>query len=360
MKRSKRTVWLGAIAIVVLAIFSFIAAPTTQIYTGSTYSRAADGYGAWYAYMQQQGTNIQRWQKPMSNLTAKAKPATLLRIYNYQREANLSPDEQEWLRKGNNLVILGVRTPVSPGNFHTVQKSPVGDVKIATRRRYQKAKQGEISLGDRFGAIVWQEKRPQGTVVFSTTPYLAANAYQDELNNFEYLASLVKQKDKQLFVDEYIHGYKDADVRESEGQGNLISYLANTPLLVALIQAGVLLLVLIWSQNRRFGKPIALETPVIDNSEAYIQALAGVLQKAESSDFVLEMVGKEEQIQLQKALGLEAVPLEHQVLLNLWTQKTGKSATELDAALKLQAIKRRVSQRDLISWLRKWRTVRES
>ncbi|WP_066382087.1 DUF4350 domain-containing protein [Anabaena sp. CA = ATCC 33047] len=359
MKRSKRTVWLGAIAIAVIVILSFVTAPNTQIYTGSTYSRAADGYGAWYAFMQEQGTNIQRWQKPVSDLTGETKPATLLRIYSQQREVSLSSDERAWLNKGNNLVILGVRARVSQANFHTIQDSPVGEVKIATRRRNQKVKPEEILLGDRFGAIVWEEQRQQGTVIYSTTPYLAANAYQDELNNFQYLASLVTQKNNNLFVDEYIHGYKDADIRESQGQGNLISYLANTPLLVILIQAGVLLLVLIWSQNRRFGQPVTLETPVMDNSQAYIQALAGVLQKAEASDFVLEMIGKEEQIQLQKALGLESVPLEHQVLLNLWTEKTGKNPTELDTVLKLQTRKRRISQRDLINWLAKWRTLRE-
>ncbi|WP_414577299.1 DUF4350 domain-containing protein [Anabaena sp. CCY 9402-a] len=359
MKSSKRNAWIGAIAIAVIVILSFIAAPTTKIYIGSSYSRAADGYGAWYAYMQQQGTTIQRWQKPLEKLETEKKPATLLRVMSYLREPDLLPDEQQWLDKGNDLVILGVRSRVSLSDFHTLQASPLGEVKIATRRRYQKAKQSDISLGDRFGSVVWQSTRKQGKVLFSTTPYLAANAYQDDLNNFKYLASLVNRKGNQLFVDEYIHGYKDADVKEIEGEGNLIDYLAKTPLLALLVQAGILLLVLIWSQNRRFGQSTALETPVIDNSEAYIQALAGVLQKAESSDFVVEMVGREEQLQLQKALGLGSVPLEHQTLLDLWVKKTGKNAAVLDTVLKLPARKRRVSQRDLFNWLAKWRILRE-
>jgi hypothetical protein len=357
VKSSKRNAWLGAIAIAVIFILSFIAAPTTKIYIGSSYSRAADGYGAWYAYMQQQGTTIERWQKPLEKLETEKKPATLLRVMSYLREPDLLPDEQEWLDKGNHLVILGVRSRVSPSDFQTLQTSPVGEVKIATRRRDQKA--NKILLGDRFGAVVWQDTRKQGKVIFSTTPYLAANAYQDDLNNFKYLASLIKQNGNLLFVDEYIHGYKDADVKETDGQGNLINYLAQTPLLALLVQAVILFLVLIWPQNRRFGQPKALETPVIDNSEAYIQALAGVLQKAESSDFVVEMLGKEEQLQLQKALGLGSVPLEHQTLLDFWVEKTGKNAAELDTVLKLPARKRRVSQRDLFNWLAKWRTLRE-
>jgi hypothetical protein len=122
----------------------------------------------------------------------------------------------------------------------------------------------------------------------------------------------------------------------------------------------VLLLVLIWSENRRFGKPVTLDTPVIDNSQAYIQALAGVLQKAESSDFVLEMVGKEEQLQLQKVLGLGQILVENEVLLKVWQDQTGKNAAELDAVLKLQVKKHRISEQDLISWLGKWQSLRKN
>jgi hypothetical protein len=359
MKRSNRIAWLGAIALAIMILLSLFAAPNTKIYTGSTYTRSADGYGAWYAFMQQQGINIERWQKPLENFKAEKKPVTLLRVSSRLREPYLLSEEEEWLKKGNNLIILGVKTPVTEANFHSLQKSKFGDVKIATRRRIKTDEKQKRLLGDRFGAIVWEEKSDKGKVIFSSTPYLAANAYQDNLSNFQYLASLVNQKGHKLFVDEYIHGYKDADVRESEGQGDLFSYFAKTPLFPAFVQVVVLLLVLIWAKNQRFGKPIALETPVIDNSQAYIQALAGVLEKANSSDFVVEMLGKEEQLQLQKALGLGTILLECQPLLQVWQEKTGKSAAELDAVLKLSAQKQRISERELLNWLAQWRILKE-
>lgn len=358
MKRSNRIVWIGAIALGVIILLTLMAAPNnSKINNGSTYNRAPDGYGAWYAFMQQQGTTIERWQKPLSNLTTKS-PATLLRVYGTPRQPVLEDDEREWLEKGNTLVILGVNQRVTAADFSTMQKSPFGDVKIETRRRYAKAKQEQVSLGDRFGAVVWQEKYDKGKAIFSTSRYLAANAYQDYLSNFKYLDSLVNEKNNSVYVDEYIHGYKDADVRQREGQGNLFSYFSKTPILTILVQVGILLLVLIWAQNRRFGRVVTLDTPVVDNSQAYIQALAGVLQKAESSDFVVEMVGKEEQLQLQKALGLGQIPLERQTLLNRWVEKTGASAAELEAVLKLQSRKSRMSERELLSWLGKWQIVR--
>ncbi len=360
MKRSNRLVFLGAIAIAVLVLLTIITAPnSSKINSGSTYGRAPDGYGAWYAFMQERGTTIKRWQKPFKDLKTEKRPVTLLQIYSQLNEPILLSSEKEWVKAGNTLVILGMREPVTGANFSTMQKSTVGDVKIETRRRRLSKSQEKALLSDRFGAVVWEEELGKGKIIYSTTPFLAANAYQDYSSNFQYLANLVSDKDNLLFVDEYIHGYKDAEVRKSEGKGDLFSYLSKTPLFPAFIQTGILLAVLIWAQNRRFGKPVILDTPELDNSEAYIQALAGVLQKAESSDFVVEMVGKEEQLQLQKALGLGQELLDRETLVNAWQQQTEATGVELDAVLQQQARKRRLSERELISWLKKWQTVRQ-
>jgi hypothetical protein len=360
MKRSNRLVWIGGLVLGIFVLLTFISAPTTsKNNSGSTYSRYPEGYGAWYAYMESRGISIQRWQKPFSDLDIEKRPVTFVQISGYQRQPFLYSDEQEWVEKGNRLVIVGVREPVTAAKFTTMQESSAGEVKIDTRRRHPFNRGEKVSLGDRFGAIVWEENYGKGTAIFVIPSYLGANAYQDNPANFQYLANLVSQKGNLLFVDEYIHGYKEPSVRKQEGKGDIWSYLAQTPLMPAFLQGGILLLVLIWGQNRRFGKPVTLETPVIDNSEAYIQALAGVLQKAESRDFVVEMVGKEEQLQLQKALGLGQQLLDHPSLVNAWVQQTGVAATELDEVLKLRSQKRRLSEKELISWLEKWKTIRQ-
>jgi hypothetical protein len=357
MKSRNRIIWLGAIALSAIILFSFIFAPSSKINHGSSYNRAADGYGAWYAFMQAQGTNIQRWQKPFSDIISNKNSVILLEVNSNLQPNTLDKEQTDWVEKGNTLVVLGVQEAATAAEFRTNQKSSVGDVLIDTSRRHRKSKSEEVSLGDRFGAVVWEQKYGKGKVLFATTPYLAANAYQDEAN-FQYLADLVTKNKQKIFIDEYIHGYKDADIKEKEGEGDLISYFAKTPLFPVLIQLGVLLLLLIWSENRRFGKPATLDIPVIDNSQAYIQALAGVLQKAESSDFVLEMVGKEEQLQLQQALGLGQIPVDNEVLVQAWKEKTGTSGEELGAVLKLQLTKHHVSEQNLLSWLGKWRTIR--
>ncbi|GAC1466676.1 MAG: DUF4350 domain-containing protein [Chamaesiphon sp.] len=366
----RRWVWLGAIALIVTILLTIVAAPSSdKLNSGSTYSRSPNGYGVWYAFMEKQGTHLIRWQKPFDDLpggksqksiSKTPKPITLLRVKSKLGEQWLDFQEREWVQKGNTLAILGVREPVTEAAFSTMQPSPSGSVKLDTRRRMTELKQGEKELlGDRFGAVVWQEQLGKGIVIFAGTPNLAANAYQDEPGNYKFLAQLVTQTGNSIWVDEYIHGYKDPDVMASEDAKNWLIYLAKTPLLPALLQAGVLLVVLVLAQNRRFGPPLTLTAPAIENSEAYIQALAGVLQKAEGSEFVLEMVGKEEQLQLQKALGLGSVLLDRQTLVSAWVQQTGRPSAELEQVLQLQSKKRRISEKALLTWLGKWQTVRD-
>lgn len=369
MNGSNRRLWLfGAIAIGAMILLTFFAAPANnKLSSGSTYARAPNGYGAWYAFMEERGTPVKRWQKPFENLannkTSKT-PVTLLRVNSQLSAPDLYKGERDWVEKGNTLVILGIRQPVTKAAFNTLHETAMGQIKINTARRNSSAK--EKSLGDRFGSIVWQENIGKGRIIFATTPDLAANAYQNFRGNYEFLAQLVTQSEeeenssisKSVWVDEYLHGYRDTDAPKRKQEQDLFSYFGKTPVLPALIQVAILLLVAIWAGNRRFGKPETLPTPVVNNSEAYIQALAAVLQKAESSEFVLEVVGKEEQGQLQKALFLGQEQLDPQSLVNAWVQQTGRPAAELEQVVQLQTQKARIRETELLSWLGKWQQIR--
>ena len=356
MKLSRRRLWLfGAIAILIVLVGALLPV-NNQPNSGSTYSRAPSGYGAWYAYIAERETSIQRLEKPFEGLVASEDtPVTLLRVYSSLTPVTLSQAERDWVRKGNTLVILGVNQPVTAASFSTRQNSAAGKVKIDTRRRAEAAE--SPILGDAFGAVVWEEKIGQGQVILATTPDLAANAYQSSEGNYELLAQLVRGDRQPVWVDEYLHGYRDAESVARE-TGNLISYLTQTPLFVALIQGLIILLVAVWAGSRRFGLPLTPSTPTVNNSEAYIQALAGVLQKADSTEFVVSVVGEAEQRQLQKALGLGNTLSDRQALIDAWVEQTGRSARELEWLLAAPSC-RRLSKTQLLTWIDRWNQIRQ-
>jgi len=402
--RKNRWVWAGAIVVVVLVLLSLIVPPNrTNLQHGSTYSRAPSGYGAWYAYMQEQGADIQRWQRPLDDLvqprlepeetpieqeavpieyqpieyqpsssilsadSLTAHPITLLRVDNGQI---LDFPSTSWFEQGNVLIQLGVGdfslgfevdASVTEAPFTSVLESSVGGVKVETSRRLPPPRQPyhSVVLDDAYGVVIWETTIGKGRFVIAVTPYLAANAYQDEPGNFKLLEQLVTEAGNPIWVDEYLHGYKDQEVIAEETSRSLLNYLANTPIALVAVQAIVLLLVLIWGLNRRLGPPITLDNPKVDNSQSYIQALASVLHRANCSEFVVEAIGKAEQLQIQRSLGLGTDLLDPALVAEAWTQQTGRSASELEAVLRPGLRRHRLNESELLNWLGKMQRVRQ-
>jgi Domain of unknown function (DUF4350) len=376
MKKPKISWWrVFILAVPLLALGLFLSTRTPVLMQGSTYSRSPSGYGAWYAYMEKQGIEVKRWQspweelsksppplqgeeiswKPQNNSERNSLPMTLLRVANGQGAAALPDDE--WVRQGNVVVLLGVRAPSSRHPFSTSFSTPVGAVKIETSRRHrEKVPASDVLLEDAAGVVVWEQAIGRGKEIFVVTSHLAANAYQDEPGNFKFLEKLVTEPGNPIWVDEYLHGFRDQKAIAKEKSGSLIGYLTRTPFLIFVMQALIILLVLIWEKNQRLGKPVKLSPPKVDNSAAYIQALAGVLQKADCSGFVLETVGKAELAYVQRSLGLGVDPVEPQTLTDAWVQQTGRPAAELEEVLS-KPTNLRPNPQELLTWLAKVQTI---
>ncbi|MEB3312262.1 MAG: DUF4350 domain-containing protein [Snowella sp.] len=348
---------IAAIALVCLLLLTIMVAPSRQsVQQGSTYGRDPSGYGAWAAFMEKRGTPIQRWQKSFEQLTQQSEKITFLQVHNAVKPNGFGYDTamRKWVGQGNRLIIVGIWQPATTAPFTTMQPSRFGNIAIDTSRRAP-IRQREQLLGDRFGAIVWKEQVNRGEIIFAIPSHFAANAYQDYPSNYEFLADLATQGGYPIWVDEYLHGYKDREVIQSE-IGNIWQYFAKTPLVILVIQGIVLLVILVWAGNRRFGQAIALVPPTRNNSEVYIEALAGVLEKAESADFVVSRLQEAEQKSLQSQLGLGSNPLPDSALMAAWEQQTRQSSVTLRSLLHPSS--RPKNNRDLRLWLEKWQTIK--
>ncbi|NJN30161.1 MAG: DUF4350 domain-containing protein [Synechococcales cyanobacterium RM1_1_8] len=146
--RRWRVLLIGAIALLFLTL-TLAPQRGNQLLRGSTYGRAPDGYGAWYQYMEDQGTPIQRWQKPLNTFLARQaepgpgadRPITLLQVGSSEIWADDEAREREalqaWLAQGNRLVVLQRRGEVTAAPFRTDLATPLGEVRIETRRRHR-------------------------------------------------------------------------------------------------------------------------------------------------------------------------------------------------------------------------------
>lgn len=367
--RQRKWLWMG-IAIAVIIILTLVAAPNSggrKNDSGSTYGRSPDGYGAWYEYMTKQEIPIKRWRKPFSRLIEEnVQDAAYLKILSKSDYllgfTDVSSVELDWISQGNTLVIIGKYEAATAAPFNSSipyrqETLSNNQIKIATTRRFRQGKQEQSILQDGYGAVVWQEAIGKGKIIYCTTPYLAANAYQDNPDNYQFLADLVDDH-QAIWVDEYIHGYKDKESIAEEQQSDILSYLAKTPLFLLLIQTVLIAIIAAVTAFRRFGLPIKPKTAIADNSTAYINALAGVLEKANSTDFVVQAIAKDEQRKLQQSLGLGKSLVDEQTLLAAYKQQRGE--IDLSRLLRVSNAGKKISDAQLISWIQKWQKLNQS
>jgi Domain of unknown function (DUF4350) len=389
--------WLCGGAVALLLVFFLFAPNNDWQRIGSTYNKSPDGYAAWYDYMEKRGVKLTRSRRSIAELITDQNrdptPKTLLQVqpqltrsgrFTNQRRSptgeKLNSDEQKWLIAGNHLIVLGITQPVEKVSFSSRVGSPQGLVKVETGRR-AKVDQTQSRLRDPAGAIVWEvveategtdippkpTKQPPGQLIYATTPHLAANAYQAEPGNYAFLADLVTQSKTPLIIDEYIHGYREpppptgskSRVKQSEPkpEQDLLSYFAQTPLLPIGVQAIVLMLIAIWAKNRRFGRVQSVDPPPVDNSTAYIQALAGALRQANSRSFVMETVNQAELRQLQRQMGLGDTTMTLPELIEAWKAQ-GQTTTDLSALLRMQS-RKDLNDGDLLLWLQSLQRLRQ-
>ncbi|MDB9314270.1 DUF4350 domain-containing protein [Spirulina sp. CS-785/01] len=389
----KRLQLWGAIALFTLITLTLLFAPNNNPQTqGSTYNRFPDGYGAWYEYVQNEtNATIQRWRKPFDTFPESTQPpTTFLRVYSNPFPFSLTPEEENWVKAGNTFLLLGVQTTPTQAEFSNLYNTPLGTVKIDTKRRHQLNPSEQAILKDQYGAIVWRKSMGDGQIIYSTTPYLAANAYQNYTANYQLLTYLALSTPNhefflnntlkahsqtlqnspfqpnptppKIWVDEYIHGYQDKDTLEDklDSEPNFFNYIQQTPLYPVFMQTIIMVIITLIALNRRFGQPKPITQPSENNSKIYIEALAAVLQKAATHNFVLQTLGKAHQKHLQNKLGLGNTSTDLPTVGAAWQQQTGQSTYQLSQFLKAIKTHKKVSQTELLNWLKSWRKIKQN
>jgi Domain of unknown function (DUF4350) len=360
----RASVWVwAAAALLILAAVLALAAP--QAYPGgSTYSKALEGYSQWYAFMKQQGHEVQRWQKPYAKL--KGQGQVLIQIADLDAEAKPTLQSQEaldWVERGNTLIQLSWAGQVTGAPFRSELQSPSGLVFIETSRRYRmdvtKLKGGTAALSDASGNVIWSYERGKGHIVMGTYPWMAANAYAHHDGNFRILETLAAQLKGPIWIDEWLHGHRDfeADAETAEQQSPW-DYLSRRPIAVVFGQGAVLLLLLLWGKNQRFGALTSVTVPPRNSSEQYIQALAATLNANGKTEYVRFMLDQSFRQRLQSQLGLGSLHadiLSDEAIAQQWSSVTGRPAQALLDLL--HQPDSRLSEPALMKWVKSCETA---
>ncbi len=360
--------WTFALTTIALILLALINAPSSPQSVGSSYGKTPEGYGAWYDYMEKNGAAIDRLRKPANTefFNENSKNTTFLQIAVDNTSFTEQPINTDWIAKGNRWVIIGAtqsrsrEAQATKANFTSQPNTIVGPIKIDTTRRFVKIKPGtnadtlldrqeEALVQDNYGALVTKRTLGKGELIHIVPQFIAANAYQSNPGNFKYLRTLVKND--RIWIDEYLHGYYDIKTAKEQSKGSLFEFLAQTPIMILFVQLLIGISVLIYGRSCRFGNVKPVEPPPINNSLAYIRAMAGILQKANSTDFVTETLSKAEINTIQRNLGLGNSPQTPDTIIKLWAEKTGRSSRDLEQVFRALHRQQKLSEAELNQWL---------
>jgi hypothetical protein len=122
-----------------------------------------------------------------------------------------------------------------------------------------------------------------GSITVLSDPYLVSNAGIVRADNLQLAVNLLTRGGGVIAFDEYHQG-------QGKTQNELIAYFRGTPLLPVIGQASLLLLLVIWTTGKRFGRPLPM--PGVDrrSSLEFVSSMAELQQRARAYDLAIENI----------------------------------------------------------------------
>jgi hypothetical protein len=142
-----------------------------------------------------------------------------------------------------------------------------------------------VHIGDGEGALLVDYAYEEGRVILLTDPFLVTNTGIRLKDNLTLALNLIggpKTSDLIAF-EEYHHGRGIA-------QNAFAGYFAGTPVLPIAGQIVLLVLVILWTNGRRFGRPLPL--PQVDrrSSLEFVTSMAELQERARAFDLAIENI----------------------------------------------------------------------
>lgn len=144
-----------------------------------------------------------------------------------------------------------------------------------------------VHFGDREGAFVVDYAYGNGRVVILSDPYVVTNSGLSLKDNLALAVNMLGGPSAQqlglIAFDEYHQG-------RGISRNAFASYFAGTPVLAIAGQIVLLILVILWSNGRRFGRPLPL--PHVDrrSSLEFVASMAELQERSRAFDLAIENI----------------------------------------------------------------------
>lgn len=321
LDRADRRLVIGAfILLVVLVVASAVIEP--QPVAGpdaSSYSYAPNGAQAAYQLLGTLGYHVERWESPLSDLPLDSAGTVLVLAEPNLRTAGEQDRDQlhRFIERGGRLLAtgddgadalptLGV-TRVSPLNavtqtYSAAAPSPLnrGASQISTDApvSWKSPLQAAVPIYSKGANIVAVDfSVGRGDVIWLASAMPLTNSGIAQSENLNFLLNIFgAPAGTRVLWDEYYHG-----VRRSLG-----TYIAGTPIVWALLQAGLIYLFVIVGYGRRTGP---LRKPVVESRTSpleFVETLGALYHRAHAAPSAVETEWQRFRFLITRRLGMQS------------------------------------------------------
>jgi hypothetical protein len=140
-----------------------------------------------------------------------------------------------------------------------------------------------VHVADENGALLVDYTYGRGRVVVLSDPYVVANRGIRANDNLQLALNAVTTRDGLIAFDEYHQG------RGATGNA-FAAYFSGTPVLAIAAQIGLVVLLILWTNARRFARPLPL--PQVDrrSSLEFVASMAELQERSRAFDLAIENV----------------------------------------------------------------------
>ena len=140
-----------------------------------------------------------------------------------------------------------------------------------------------VHIADDKGALLIDYTYGLGSVVILSDPYLVSNNGIKLDDNLQLALNVLTAREGLIAFDEFHQG-------KGAIQNNFAGYFAGTPVLLIAGQVALLVLLILWSRGRRFGRALPLTQVDRRSSLEFVASMAELQQRARAFDLAIENI----------------------------------------------------------------------
>lgn len=147
----------------------------------------------------------------------------------------------------------------------------------------ERANSPVVHIGDKNGALLVDYAYGLGRVVVLADPYLVTNAGIRSNDNLQLAINTLTLYDGLIAFDEYHQG-------RGVTRNAFASYFSGTPVLAIGAQIVLLILLILWTNGRRFARPLPLAQVDRRSSLEFVASMAELQERSRAYDLAIENI----------------------------------------------------------------------